>query len=196
MMGCDAQNVRSARELWRAVSDCNKKNKVGLTHGGEFNGNKRITWGWESEVKTPRIDPLDMFTWKFGVPQFVDEVGTDVVRMDAEVARFVRFDSPGEKGEMFKYISEGRDEVEDGLLYRMLRLGDRWEEVVDRSPDEGDDEVQSMDFYWVWAGKTEPGGGSHSDCSDSWLRHDVVRGGRGEEGRESGGMGSHPIFFL
>ena len=61
----------------------------------------------------------------------------------------------------------------------MVRLGHRWEEVVDRGPDEGDDEVQSMDLYRVWAGEAEPGGGLHSDCSDDWLGHGV-------EGKESG----------
>jgi len=80
---------------------------------------------------------------------------------------------------MFENVSEGRDEIEDGLLHRMLRLGDRWEEVVDRGPDEGDDEVQGVDLCGIWSGETEPGGGFHSDCSDDWLRHGIV--GRGRE---------------
>ena len=103
--------------------------------------------------------------------------------MDIDVARFVRFDGSGEEWEMFEDVSEGGDEIEDGLFHRVVRLGDRWEEVVDWGPDEGDDEIQGVDLYGVWAGKTEPGGGSHSDGGSNGIRHGVVRKGGGARGR-------------
>ena len=90
---------------------------------------------------------------------------------------------------MFENVSEGRDEIEDCLLYWVLRLGDRREEVVDRCPDEGDDEIHGVDLDRVWAGETKPSGGLHSDCSDDWLRHGVV----GEE--ERGGRGPVSVFI-
>ena len=120
------------------------------------------------------------------VPQLVDKVGADVIRIDVEVARLVRFDGASEQGEVFENVSEGRDEVEHGLLNRMIRLGDRWEKVVDGGPDEGDDEVQGVNLYGLWAGEAEPGGGPHSDCCDDWLRHGY---GGGEKETKEGGCG-------
>jgi hypothetical protein len=56
--------------------------------------------------------------------------------------------------------------------------GHRREEVEDRGPDEGDDEVQGVDPYGVWVGETEPSRGFHSDCCGDGLRHGIVgRGG-------------------
>ena len=113
------------------------------------------------------------------IPQLVDKVGANVVRVDVEVAQLVRFDRSGEKWEVFEDVSEGGDEIEDGLLYRVVRLGYRWEVIVDWSPDEGDDEVESVDLYGLWTGQGQPGGGSHSDCGKNRLRHGVAAG-RGE----------------
>ena len=116
------------------------------------------------------------FLGELVLPQLVDKVGTNVVRMDVEVAGLIGFDGSSEKWEVFENVSKGRNEIEDGLLYRMVRLGHRWEVVVDRNPDEGDDEVQSVDLYGVWAGEAEHGGGSHPDRSEDRLRHGVAEG--------------------
>jgi hypothetical protein len=120
---------------------------------------------------------MDMRSRELFIPQLVDKVGANVLRIDVEVARVVRFDTPSEEWEMFEDVSEGRDEVEDGLLHRVVRLGDRWKEVVDRGPDERNDKVQGVDLYGVWARERETCGGSDSDGSDGWLRHGVVEGG-------------------
>jgi hypothetical protein len=50
---------------------------------------------------------------------------------------------------MFENASEGRDEVEDRLLRRIVRVGHRWEKVEGGGSEEGDDGVQSVDFYEV-----------------------------------------------
>lgn len=64
---------------------------------------------------------------------------------------------------MFENVSERSNEVEDGLLHRMVHLGYRGEEIVDRGPDKRNNEVQGMDLYGLWTGMTEARGGSHSD---------------------------------
>jgi hypothetical protein len=100
---------------------------------------------------------------KLFVPQLIDKVGTDVIRIDVEVSQAVGFERPSKQWEMFENVSEGRYEIENGLLHRMVRLGYRWEEMVDRGPDEGNDKVQSVDLNGVWTGKIKPCGRSHSD---------------------------------
>ena len=62
----------------------------------------------------------------------------------------------------------------------MVRLGHRWKVVIDWNPDEGYDEVQSVDPHGVWAGEAEHGGGSHPDRSEDRWRHGVTE----EEERE------------
>ena len=114
------------------------------------------------------------------VPQLVDEVGPDAIRMYVEISGVVWFESSSEDGEVFEYVSEGRDEVEDGLFHRVVRLGHRGEEVVDRGPDEGNDEVHGVNPHGLWTGETEPGGRFHSDGCNGWLRHGVGRRGGGE----------------
>lgn len=114
-----------------------------------------------------------MLSRKLLVPQLVDKVGADVFGIDIEGSGLVGSNGASEKREMFEHIREGRDEIEHGLLHRVVCLRDRWEEVEDRSPDEGDDEVQGVNLDGVWEGETESGGGSHSDCSDDWLGHGV-----------------------
>ena len=116
-----------------------------------------------------------MLTRELLVPQLVYKVGTDTTRMDVEVTRLVWFDGPSEKREVFENVSEGRDEVQYRLLHRVVRLGDRWEEVVDRGPDQGDDEVEGMDFDRIWARDAESGGGPHPNSSGDWLRHEDVK---------------------
>jgi len=109
---------------------------------------------WESN-----IEPLDMIAGVHLVPQLTDKINTDVIRIDIEVARSVRFNSASERREVFKNVSEGRAKVEDGLLHQVVRLGNRQEKVADGSPDEGDGEVQGVNLYRLWMGETEPGGG-------------------------------------
>ena len=106
--------------------------------------------------------------------------------MDVEAARLIRFDGSSEKWEVFEDVSKGRDKIEDGFRYRVVRLGHRWEEVVDGGPDEGNDKVQSVYLYGVWAGETEPGGGSDPDCSKDRLGHAVAEGEGGGDGRVRG----------
>ena len=166
-----------------------------FTHRSKFNGDQWITGRWETDIKPPWIEPLDMIAGVHFVPQLVDKVGADVVRIDVEVSRFVRFNGASEQREVFENVSERRDEVENGLLNRMIRLGDRWEKVVDGGPDEGDDEVQGVNLYRFWAGEAEPGGGPHSDCCDDWLRHGCG-GGEGDEGGGCGGSEDNLISYI
>lgn len=140
-----------------------KGDGVEWAYRGEFYGDQRLTGSRGSDLNAPRIEPLYMHSRESLVPQLVDKIGAGVVRMDVEVSQVVGFDSSGEKREMFENVSEGRDEIEDGLLHRMVRLGYRWEEIVDRGPDEGNQEVQGVDLCGVWTGKTESCRGSHSD---------------------------------
>jgi len=126
------------------------------------------------------------------IPQLVDKISADAIRMYVEISRVVASEGSSEDGEVFENVSKGGDEVEDGLLHRVVRLGHRWEEVVDRGPDEGDDEVQGVDPHGFWAGETEPGGRPHSDGCNDWLGHGV--GGRG--GGRGGEWRKIPFLFL
>ena len=151
---------------------------------GEFYGDQWFTGPWGSDLSASGTEPLYVHFWIFLVPQLVDKIGADAIRMDFEVPRIVGFYGPTQEGEMFENVSEGRDEIENSLLHRMVRLGYRWEKVEGRGPDERNNEVQSVNFYWAWAGKTEGFRRFHSDRSDDWLRHWVVgRGEGGERGR-------------
>ena len=85
---------------------------------------------------------MDMHSWNLFIPQRMDEVCTDVIRINAEIARFVRFCSSSEEWEVFEGAGRGRGE-----------------EVVDRSPDEGDNEVQGVDLYGLWVGGSGLAGG-------------------------------------
>jgi len=108
---------------------------------------------WESD-----IEPSGMVAGVHIVPQLTDKIDTDVTQIDVEVARSVRIDGASERREVFENVSKGRDEVEDGLLHQVVRLGNQREKVVDGSPDEGDGEVQGVNLYGLWMGETEPGG--------------------------------------
>ena len=133
---------------------------------------------------------------EFLVSQIVDKVCAETTRMYAEISRIAGFDGPSERGEMFKNISEGRDEIEGGFLNRVVLLGYRWEEVVDRGPDERDQKIQGVDLYWVWTGKTKACRGFHFERNDDWLRHWVVgRGGEEERGREENRVRIRPPFI-
>ena len=59
-----------------------------FTHRSKFNGDRWITRRWETDIKPPWIKPLDMIAGVHFVPQLVDKVGADVIRIDVEVSRF------------------------------------------------------------------------------------------------------------
>jgi len=83
-----------------------------FTHRSRFNGDQRITGRWETDINTPWVEPLDVVTGVHFVPQLVDKAGTDVIRIDVEIDRLIRFNGANEKWEVFENVSEGRDGVE------------------------------------------------------------------------------------
>jgi len=91
-----------------------------FTHRSIFNGDQWITGRWETDIKTPWVEPLDAIARAHFVPQPVDKVSADVIRIDVGVARLVGFNGASEKREVFENVSEGRDEVGNGLLNRMI----------------------------------------------------------------------------
>lgn len=135
------------------VEQNRKDNKGNSTYRSKFYGHERLVEGRGSEINAPRIEPLYMDSRELFIPQLVDKVRADIIRMDVEVSRFVGFYRTSEKREMFENVSEGGNEVKDSLLHRVVRLGHRWEEVVDRGPDERNNQVQGVDLYRVWTGE-------------------------------------------
>ena len=78
------------------------------THRCKFYGDKRITRRWKSNIQTSGIKVLRRgFLGELVLPQLVDKVGSNVVRMDVEVAGLIGFDGSSEEWEVFEDVSKG-----------------------------------------------------------------------------------------